>query len=120
MAVREDGEVYVADAWNRRVQVFDAGGEYIRQWESVGWQGESLDNKPYLVVDAMGRVISSDPEGYQVIVWDEYGELLEIWGQYGADGSNFDLPTGIALDGEGGLYVMDSGNSRIMYFLLDD
>ena len=120
VAVREDGEVYVADAWNRRVQVFDAGGEYIRQWESVGWQGESLDNKPYLVVDAMGRVISSDPEGYQVIVWDEYGELLEIWGQYGADGSNFDLPTGIALDGEGGLYVMDSGNSRIMYFLLDD
>ena len=55
-----------------------------------------------------------------MIVWDEYGELLEIWGQYGADGSNFDLPTGIALDGEGGLYVMDSGNSRIMYFLLDD
>jgi len=30
--------------------------------------------------------------------------------------SAFDLPTGIAADGQGGLYVIDSGNNRVMYF----
>ena len=116
LAVSDDGNLFVADAWNGRVQVFDTGGAYMRQWSSPGWYGQSLDNKPYLTLDDAGRVIASDPEGYRILVWDGIGTPVEVWGEYGSDVSAFDLPTGIAADGQGGLYVIDSGNNRVMYF----
>ena len=53
------------------------------------------------------------------MVWDAIGTPQELWGDYGNNAQAFDLPTGIALDGQGGLFVIDAGNSRLMYFALD-
>jgi DNA-binding beta-propeller fold protein YncE len=78
--------------------------------------GESVVNKPYLAVDAQGRVYTTDPEGSRVLVFDSEGELLAVWGKYGTDDASFDLPTGIALDEEGNVYVSDSNNHRILKF----
>jgi tripartite motif-containing protein 71 len=39
-----------------------------------------------------------------------------VWGKYGTDEASFDLPTGIALDAEGHVYVSDSNNHRVMKF----
>jgi len=50
------------------------------------------------------------------LVYDLEGELLATFGKYGTDGSSFDLPTGIAADGDGNVYVSDSNNHRIMKF----
>ncbi len=88
----------------------------MRQWETRGWHGQSLDNKPYLAVDEKGRVIASDPERYRILVWDGVGTPLDLWGDYGSGTTTFDLPTGIAIDEQGGIYVTDAGNNRLMYF----
>ena len=44
-----------------RVQVFDAEFNYQRQWPVVGWEGESVSNKPYPVVDGAGHAYVTDP-----------------------------------------------------------
>ena len=72
-------------------------------------------NKPYLAA-AADRVYVTDPEGYRVLVYDQSGEFVATFGEYGFDSKSFSLPTGIAVDGEGNVYVTDSANHRVMKF----
>ena len=126
LALGPDGTVYVADTWNQRVQAFKPDpntGEYLfaQQWPVVGWYGQSLDNKPYLAVDAQGRVYATDPEGYRVLVFNKDGQCLATWGDFGADNTTFALASGIAVDAQGNVYVTDAvkddqANDRVMKF----
>jgi len=72
-------------------------------------------NKPYLAA-AGGRVYVTDPEGYRVLVFDQDGEFVATFGEYGFDNKTFALPMGVAVDGEGNVYVTDSANHRVMKF----
>lgn len=123
LALGADGRIYVADTWNKRVQVFqpDASGlkfTPVLEWEIVGWYGQSLDNKPYIAVSESGQVFVSDPEGYRVLEFDAQGGFVRYWGDYGSGPEGFNLPGGLAVGPEGGLWVADAGNHRILHFTM--
>ena len=44
------------------------------------------------------------------------GKLVSSWGQFGSDASSMNLPTGIAVDAQGRIYVADSENHRVLRF----
>jgi DNA-binding beta-propeller fold protein YncE len=67
-------------------------------------------------LDARNRVYATDPEGHRILVFDERGQFLASLGQYGTDDQGFQLPTGIAIDPQGYIYVADTGNHRVMKF----
>jgi uncharacterized protein (TIGR03663 family) len=121
MALDDQGRLYIADTWNQRIQVFepDGNGSFrpLSSWEVHAWFGSSLDNKPYLAVDQLGRVYATDPEGYRVLVFTPEGEILIFWGDYSLGSDGFGLAGAIASDPFGGVWVSDTGNSRIMYFI---
>lgn len=120
-----DGEdrVYVADTWNQRVQVFDevldSIFDSVAQWPIDGWFGQSVENKPYLAVNELGLTCVTDPEGYRVLCFNSEGEFLRGWGNFGESDSQFGLLGGIDWDDDCGVWVVDSGNSRLMHFSLD-
>jgi uncharacterized protein (TIGR03663 family) len=123
VAVGSDGNVYVADTWNQRVQVFSQGGQYLRQWKvEQGWMDSATgdnqhnNNKPYLAVDGEGRVYVTDPMQYRVMVYRSDGSLMANFGTYGPEPNNFTLPTGIAVDEDGNIYIADTDNHKIMKF----
>jgi sugar lactone lactonase YvrE len=117
IAIDPEGNIYVADTWNRRVQKFDRDFNPVLQWNVVGWEGESVVNKPFLTVDDQQRVFISDPEGYRIIGYQgDTGEVLVTWGQYGQDLASFALPIGVQIDNQGKLWVVDSDNHRLMQF----
>lgn len=122
LAASSKGEIYVTDTWNQRIQVFtpSSDGEYspTNNWEIVGWYGQSLDNKPYIAVDAQEHVFVTDPEGYRVLEFTNQGEFVKYWGDYTTEADGFGLIGSIAIDPEGGVWVTDTGNSRIMHFTL--
>ena len=122
IAVDMDGLVYIADTWNQRIQVMvaDASGSYLPliNWEVVAWYGQSLDNKPFLAVDNNGHVFTTDPEGFRVLQFTTTGTFVNYFGDYGSGLNSFNLPTGISSDNNGGLWIADAGNGRIMHFTL--
>ena len=123
LAIDQEGRVYVADTWNLRVQVFDERSDEwfvsVLEWPIEGWYGESLDNKPYLSYSPTGHICVSDPEGFVVLCFTTEGEYVRGWGGLGASDSRFGLPNGLDFDGEGGVWVVDSANSRLMRFVPD-
>jgi tripartite motif-containing protein 2/3 len=51
-----------------------------------------------------------------VLCFSLEGEFLVGFGTYGQGGNQFGLPAGLAFDGEGRLWVVDSANGRLMRF----
>jgi len=122
IAVDADGLVYVADTWNQRIQVFqkaeDGSYQPFRSWELQAWYGQSLDNKPYIAVDNRGSVFVADPEGYRIFQYTDEGEAVRSWGDYGIGLDTFGLPVAVTVDPEGNVWVVDTGNNRLMHFAL--
>ncbi len=123
VAIDANGYAYVTDTWNQRVQVFAPGSDgqtytAVREWEISGWYGQSLDNKPFVSVDAEGHILVTDPEGYRVLEFTNTGEFIRTWGDYGAEAANFGVASGITADDQGHVWVSDAGNSRIVRFTL--
>lgn len=120
LAIDGEGRVFVADTWNQRIQVFQetlpGTFEATAEWAIDGWYGQSLENKPYLDVSSMGSVCTTDPEGYRVLCFNEEGEFLIGWGQYGTAEFQFDILSGISFGDDESLWVVDSGNHRLMEF----
>lgn len=120
LALSANGLLFVADTWNGRIQVFQIAEPYIftflREWPVVAWFGQSLENKPYMAIGPDDQVCVTDPEGYRVLCFDPTGEFLFGWGSYGTGLNQFDLPSGIAFDPQGSVWIADSKNGRIMRF----
>ncbi len=123
VAVGADGAVYVADTWNQRVQKFvpqpaDGGGAdsyvFTQKIDVNGWFGQSLDNKPFLAVDAQGRVYVTDPEGFRVIVFGPDGVYRNTVGEAGD--SLLTLLSGIAIGPDGTLLVSEPGANRVITY----
>lgn len=122
IAIDKEGRVYVADTWNQRMQVLspDPSGTVFTptaSWDINGWTGQSLDNKPFVAVDANQNVFVTDPEGYRVLEFDSQGKFLRTWGDYSAGTDGIGLASGIAIDPQGGVWVSDAGNSRLLRFV---
>jgi DNA-binding beta-propeller fold protein YncE len=123
VAVAPSGNVYVTDTWNQRVQAFvasETGDFYIPtiQWDVSGWFGQSLENKPFIAVGEDEHVFITDPEGYRVIEFTSAGEFVRTWGAFGSGPEEIGLASGIAVDGEGFIWVTDAGNNRILRYSL--
>ncbi len=123
LAIDNEGRVYVADTWNMRVQVFEEIADNwfitVLEWPIEGWYGDSLDNKPYLAYSPSGHICVSDPEGFLVLCFTTEGVYVSGWGGLGSSEARFGLPSGMAFDSEGALWVVDTGNSRLMKFVPD-
>jgi uncharacterized protein (TIGR03663 family) len=123
LALDSQGNVYVADTWNQRIQVFapNADGTVyspLRQWDISGWYGQSLENKPFLAINAQDDVFVSDPEGYRVLEFSSDGSFIHTWGDYGTDLATFGLASAVAVDNQGHVWVSDGANNRILRFTL--
>jgi len=122
LALSSNNQLFVADTWNQRIQAFLAGsdGSYIplTSWDIAGWYGQSLDNKPYLAVDNKNNLFATDPEGYRILQFTTQGQFIQYWGDYSTETDGFGLPSSVAVDPNGGVWVSDAGNNRIVHFTL--
>lgn len=72
-----DGNVYVADTFNRRIQKLDPTGAFVAEWRAPG--GVELMKPTGVFVDATDVVHVCDSLAETVYLFDTDGTLLEQW-----------------------------------------
>jgi len=116
IAIGLDDRVYVSDAYNNRVQVFDADGRFLRSIGGMGLWGGRFRVASGLAVGADGSLFAADFYNNRIQHFDHEGHFLKAWGGKGGQPGQFSGPTGLAMSGSGQLYVADWGKHRIQYF----
>ena len=106
VAVAPNGDVFVSDGDNRRVQVFNAQGVFQRFVDTSGVpRGIALDSKQRLyVADALAHTIA---------IYDSKGSPLTEFGERGFGPGQFNYPNDIAIDKGGRIYVTDRENNQV-------
>jgi DNA-binding beta-propeller fold protein YncE len=116
LAVDARDRLYVADAHNARVQVFDRDGRLLAVWGDGG-EARGLFRRPVgLAVADDGAVYVADDVGHRILKFDGDGGLLLAWGGFGGDEGQLRSPMAVAVGRQGQVYVADGGNARIQQF----
>ncbi|MCP4292607.1 MAG: 6-bladed beta-propeller [bacterium] len=109
LAVDSNGNLYVADISNYRIQVFNDRGIFLRQWRIEG-MGDSLalDAEGYLYVPVRtGSVVKFDLDGNEVL----------RWGKRGRGPGEFQSPSKITINRKSKrIYIQDVNKGDVQTF----
>ena len=125
IAVDDQGRLYIADTWNMRIQVMIPAGDTLTYpthitWDINAWFSDSLENKPFLAVDQAYNTYVGDPVMGRVLIFDLQGNFIQAFGSFGSGQAEIGIVGGLAIDPEGGVWVADARNNRLMRFSLPD
>ncbi len=120
IASDHDGNLFVVDQHNYRVQKFDGDGNFILMWGKQG-SGAGEFYYPYgIAIDSKDNIYVSDMNNNRVQKFSSAGVFLGSVGAYGSGDGQFKYPYGIAIDANDILYVIDAFNYRIQKFEASD
>lgn len=110
IAAEPQQSIFVVDKTGR-IQRFAKDGTFETMWRMP----ESAQGKPVgLTVHPDGRIFVADTHYHRVSVFDRDGTLLDQFGKEGTGDGEFLLPTDVAIDRQGFIYVSEyQGNDRI-------
>jgi DNA-binding beta-propeller fold protein YncE/TolB-like protein len=116
IAADAEGNVYVADTYNNRIQVFDPSGIFLRSWGQKGTgQGQLL--LPYdVAVDRQGNVYVADTYNFRIQKFNATGRFILQWGRKGQGIGEFAFLSGVAAGPEGSVYTTDAKMHRVQVF----
>lgn len=126
VAVDTSGNIYVADTWNGRIQVFDSEGNFLRKWGAfASTNGElgdplALFGPRGLEIDLDGNLLVADTGNKRIVRFSPAGEALGQIGGGGVIAGRFEEPTDVKVDPtDGSVLVADAWNGRIQRFTPD-
>jgi DNA-binding beta-propeller fold protein YncE len=113
LALDAEGNIYVADFGNDRVQKFNPQREFIKEWGEKGDLPNQFKQPGDIAIGPDGMVYVADTWNQRVQVFTPDGEYKREWTDrwYG--------PRGIAVAPDGRVYLADTGNHKIRRFTKD-
>ena len=114
-AVGQDGRLYVVDSGNYRIQIFDAHGQYLKSFGSAGKRPGQFQRPKEIATDAQGLVYVTDASFGNIQVFGPGGDYRYVIGSRGDVGAaaTYMLPSGLAIDTDARLYVLDQWYVRL-------
>lgn len=105
IAVAKNGDVYVSDGDNRRVQVLDKNGTFKQFVATSGIpRGTAIDDK--------SRLFVADALAHQVDIYSLKGENLTSFGEQGFGPGQFNYANDVAVGGNR-IFVSDRRNNQV-------
>jgi len=116
VAVDKEGDVYVTDTLNNRVEIFDADGNFISTFGKAGDGAGQFERPKGIAVDCDGHIWVVDGAQNRFKVFDRQGRLLIYIGETGTYPGQFDSPYGIAIDKDNRVIVSEQFPGRVQVF----
>jgi sugar lactone lactonase YvrE len=110
IAVAPNGNFYVVDGGNFRIQAFTPDGKFLLTFGDVGRRSGQFARPKDIAIDPEGNIYVTDSSFGNIQIFNEKGQLLLFMGERGNEGgpAQYMLPTGINIDPKDGrLYVVD-------------
>lgn len=111
-------EVFVSDARNSRIQVFDHQGRFKHQITGRGLPAAEL-GRPMNLDIHNGELYAADYWNDRIQVYALNGTHRRNIGTSGSGPGQFDSPGGVAINAQGEVYVADFYNQRIQHLSAD-
>jgi len=113
-----EGNVYVTDTLNARIQKFDHEGKFITSIGKAGSNWGQFDKPKGVALDTFGNVYVVDTSWSNVQIFNPKGEILLFFGGRGPIPGMMKNPLSIAIDKNNRIYVGDYLNHRIGVYQL--
>ncbi len=113
-----EGNIYVVDTGNSRVQVFDSEGSFIRiiNGSSDGTGTSVFVNPRGIGIDGRGIIHVVSNLTHMVYGFTKEGEQTFVLGSMGEGNGQFGLPNGLFIDDTDQVYITDTLNLRVSVF----
>jgi DNA-binding beta-propeller fold protein YncE len=113
-----EGNVFVADTLNSRVQKFDPHGNFITSLGKPGSNWGEFDKPKGVALDTFGNVYVVDTSWSNVQIFNPKGQILLFFGGRGPIPGMMKNPLSITIDRNNRIYVGDYLNHRIGVYQL--
>lgn len=110
------GNVYVTDAFNFSIKMFDTSGNLVRTIGTVGDGPGTFARPKGVAIDSESHIYVVDANFDNFQIFNQKGQLLLYVGSTGKRPGQFFMPNGIFIDHEDRIYVSDSYNQRLQIF----
>ncbi|MDP7579346.1 MAG: NHL repeat-containing protein [SAR202 cluster bacterium] len=111
-----DGNLFIVNSGNGRIQKFTKDGKFLLGWGSTG-NGESEFSRPWgICFDRDGNVYVADWGNHRVQKFTADGKYIMSFGTSHDEGGDLNHPSGVAVDSDGDVYVTDWGHRRVVIF----
>ena len=117
LSVNEDGDLFILDAGNYRIQVMDEDGDFLRKWNLRESSKEGFDEPVAMAMsyDEDFLVVLDADEG-EVRRYDLEGDFLNSFGESGTRKGTLDKPVDLTVDSLGYVYVLDRARCKVVKF----
>jgi len=115
-AVDSEGNVYVTDTFNNRVEIFDAEGKFISMFGQNGDGPADFERPKGIAVDCDGHIWVVDAAQNLVKVFNQQGRLLIYFGGQGNYPGQFMGPWGITIGPSNQVVVSETFPGRVQVF----
>ena len=116
LAIDRKDQIWVADACNHRIQVFDARGDEAKLVRCFGTEGTELGQMRYpydLVLDGRGHLYVCEFGNNRVQKFAIDGRPICLWGTSGREEGMVNSPWALVRDQRKRLHVLDTYNHRV-------
>ena len=100
-----NGDIFVVDGHgtdgNNRIVKLSRDGTFIRDFGGTGYGPGQLRGPHAIAMAPDGRLFVADRQNQRIVIFDHDGNYINRWTQFG-------MPSDIAIDGNGTIYVADS------------
>jgi sugar lactone lactonase YvrE len=116
VAVDQDGNVFISDTWNNRIQEFDADGTFIRTFGEAG-DGPGYFARPKgISIDGDGHIWVADAVQDRVQVFTPEGQLLIYLGEHGLLPGQFQSLANVMVDKNNRVLTAELYPGRLQVF----
>jgi sugar lactone lactonase YvrE len=117
LSTNEDGDLFILDAGNYRIQVMDEDGDFLREWNLRESSREGFD-EPVAMAMSYDEdfLVILDSDAGEIRKYDLEGALLKSFGKSGTRKGTLDEPVDLTLDSLGYIYVLDRARCKVLKY----